>query len=555
MDLPHSERTIGLKRTACLAFLLGCIVAPAIHAAGPGLPPSPGAVSQPFRPELTLPDSPAPEIETREQEQPSAPDSKKTIEINQFKIRGNTSIPTSELLNQISDLEGSKLTLQDIYTAADILTTYYHDHGYILTRVVVPAQQVTFGIVELQVIEGKISGIQVQGNDIYDTEFLKRQINDELPQGEILTRADMESELLLLNDLPGLNAKAVLKPGPEFGTTDMVLDVEEQRFNGLLSVNNYGRESIGEWRLDGQLQINNPIGLGDKLVLSLTGSEQNLLRYFGLGYAIPVNTRGTALSFDASIIDYDVGGDFDDLDIEGKTRYYKLTATHPIIRTRRNNLLLGAGVEYNTVKTKTLGLTTRDEHLWLMELSAIGNYTHQDNAISSYSAMFAGNFKNNEYGLTNNAQAGKFSLMGTHLRKLYNQWHAFFRGNVVYSIDPLMDLERFFIGGPNSVRGFPSAEVGGDRGFDFSAEIRRYFVINQSITGNAKLFFDAGKVYRIEPFPGQDSTQSLSSVGVGVAFEAGQHARLNVQYAIPTDDFDSSDGRRNRFWLNLSAVF
>src|SRR3546814_17904889 len=66
--------------------------------------------------------------------------------------------------------------------------------------------------------------------------------------------------------------------------------------------------------------------------------------------------------------------------------------------------------------------------------------------------------------------------------------------NGVYSPDPLVDTEAYSLGGPNTVRGFPSAEVRGDRGYFGSVTLRRpTFIGNTQWAG--RVFVDEGKVF------------------------------------------------------------
>src|SRR3546814_5324802 len=79
-----------------------------------------------------------------------------------------------------------------------------------------------------------------------------------------------------------------------------------------------------------------------------------------------------------------------------------------------------------------------------------------------------------------------------HLQPLPWQLQLLTHVNGVYSPDPLVDTEAYSLGGPNTVRGFPSAEVRGDRGYFGSVTLRRpTFIGNTQWAG--RVFVDAGK--------------------------------------------------------------
>src|SRR3546814_15546869 len=95
----------------------------------------------------------------------------------------------------------------------------------------------------------------------------------------------------------------------------------------------------------------------------------------------------------------------------------------------------------------------------------------------------------------------------------------------VCSSDLLVDTEAYSLGGPNTVRGFPSAEVRGDRGYFGSVTLRRpTFIGNTQWAG--RVFVDAGKVFTVDPLPGTSDNESLTSAGVGVD---ASYWHLNMQ--------------------------
>src|SRR5690606_201871 len=192
--------------------------------------------------------------------------------VREFLLNGNDVIPDTRLLAELTPWTGRSLALGEIYAAADALTALYHRQGYTLAQVTVPAQKVDDGIVELQIIEGRIGAIRVDGNDSYDFEFLKTRL-DALAPGRVYTDTGMERSVLLLNDLPGLSARAVITPGTDFGNSDILFKVTEDPAQYSASLDNYGREELGELRLLADAQFNNLAGIGDQLYVAIIYSE------------------------------------------------------------------------------------------------------------------------------------------------------------------------------------------------------------------------------------------------------------------------------------------
>jgi len=77
------------------------------------------------------------------------------------------------------------------------------------------------------VIEGRVGEVRFEGTRRYTPEQLRGRLATLVP-GKLITSGGMEQDLLLLNDLPGLTARAVLEAGKEFGTTDVTINVDER---------------------------------------------------------------------------------------------------------------------------------------------------------------------------------------------------------------------------------------------------------------------------------------------------------------------------------------
>ena len=519
-------------------------------------PVTPGGAREPFKKDTLK----APKATTAPPIKQSAParpkqDTSKRIQVNRFEISGNTEIPTKELISQIAELQGQKLTLEEIYAAADILTDYYRLRGYSLARVTVPAQRINIGIIELSVVEGRLNAVKFNGTENYEPSDLRGYLVS-LEEGKAITLSKLEHDLLLLNDLPGLTARSLIKPGPIFGTSDLFIEAEEVPFQGRVSLNNYGRVEIGEWRLDGEFVFNNLTGYGDQLNIALSKSEQGLLSYSNIGYNVPVNNLGTRVGINVSDIDFNVAGEFAALDIEGDTTDVQLTLSHPVIRTRRENLLIGVGVGRNDSLSRTLGTVTRDNDINLVELSLLYNRVHANNAISSISAVLSSNFRSNEDGMRNNAQKAKLIVDGNHLFALDNNWSVSLRGLLGLTSDPLVDSEKFSVGGQDSVRGFQSAEIRGDSGYVMNVELRRRFNLEGTLPGSARIFFDHGRVFRKLPTVSEEEQENLSSVGIGVTLLPTKQFSIDMEFARPIDAHATSDERDGgRFLVNLSTAF
>ncbi|MGR8948836.1 MAG: ShlB/FhaC/HecB family hemolysin secretion/activation protein [Gammaproteobacteria bacterium] len=531
--------------------------------------PTPGTVQEQFKQQSPLPDrGRTPGIDRASQKPKSGiPTGGKQILIDRFEISGNTALSDAELDAIIAPFEGRSLTLFEIYEVADLLTNYYRENGYSVASVTVPAQKVSSGIVLLEVIEGRIGKVEVAANPIYRENFLARRVMGIQP-GAIISEQYLEKDLLRLNDLPGLSAQAVVQPGDSFGESNLLIRTTGDRFEYGARFNNYGRTSIGEWKVEGDLAINSPLGIGDRIDLGIVHAEGGMLDYFSGRYSVPVTRYGTRASVYFSRYDYVVDSDelprgFEGLDLSGDGDNFGINVFHPLIRSRDENLFVGIAFDRAITRqlTRSIGLKEKAD-IGVMRLSAIYSRVHSNNSFTTLSGVFSTNFDENErdpitFRPENNAQTAKLDIQASHFHPFNDLWAVFGRVILSGSVDPLVDVEKFRIGGRDSVRGYASAELSGDGGYSLALEIQRRFVYAQTMPSRAFLFFDTGTVTRKNSaLIGLASSESISGAGIGLETLITPQYRLNVELAKQIGSQESVDGRDGlRIWAGLNANF
>jgi hemolysin activation/secretion protein len=488
--------------------------------------------------------------------------------VQRFEITGNAAFATEELRAVIAPYEGKAMTLLEIYDVADLLTRHYRQAGYTLASAFVPAQEVASGVIRLEVVEGRLGEIRVEGAKRLRPGFVKWQL-DELVPGAVVRDAPLRKEALLLNDLPGLDAQAVLVPGAEFGTSDLVVKATEKWLDGTASYDNYGRESIGESRLSGGLGLNGLLGVGDRLDVSAVYAEADLLHYGRLAYSVPVSPWGTTAQVYYSSYDYEVaskklGPGFSVLDIDGEGDNFGLNLLHPVWRSAQKNLYVGLGYDRTvTYQEETTFGSELKQHIGVAALSALFDYVAADRSYSTLSASLRTNFQGNRRdpvtrAIENNAQAARLQIDASHWRPLWRQLSTLLRASAVLTPDPLIDTEQFRLGGTASVRAYPSSELAGDQGFFASGELQHPVGMFPGLSGQlVKAFVDTGRVYRKNHnLLGVEASESLSGVGVGFQAVAFGRVTVDATLAYPLGQHESSDDDDGiRFWTGITANF
>jgi hemolysin activation/secretion protein len=535
-------RIAALAAGICLAAAAQLTLAQAV----PPAAPTPGAVqsSLPAKPAQPKPGT-APAVQTPAAPAPGVSPGGPAVLVRGFQITGNTVFSAAELQAELTPWFGKRQTLAQLYEAADKLTEFYHRHGYGLAYVSLPAQTLSNGTVRLQVVEGRIGNIAIQGNDRTSNDTLIKRVGN-IHTGDVYSDAAMERAALLLNDLPGVQARAVLSPGQQFGTSDVLFKVQETPYSGDVSVDNYGRSVIGRWRLNADVSVNSLTGHGDQLTAAVTHSAGNLLNFGKLGYSVPVGPAGGTLTAGWNRAVYRVGGSlFGPLDISGSTQNGSLNYLYAQERTQHESFYWGLGATHNTSDTNTSGTRVVTTNINLLQFTTFYTRSHADFSYYTLAGNLWTNGKRND-GTKNSAERLRLQFDASDVKPFANLWRFIVSGSLAYSPDPLVDTDKFSLGGPDNIRGFLPAEQRGDRGVFGSMELQRMFAVGglpMALGG----FVDTGKVWNLAYLTVPANSRGLTSVGAEwLAGPASGSWNLRLQLAWAVGGYRPSDDTPDR---------
>src|SRR5690606_493539 len=112
------------------------------------------------------------------------------------------------------------------------ITNFYRNTGYILSRAILPPQHVKDGVVNVQIIEGFIDKVEVAGKPKNAT-CLVLGMGEQISKCPPLALSRMEKYLLLLNEVPGTQVRAVLSPSKsKAGAADLSLLTDVKTIGG-----------------------------------------------------------------------------------------------------------------------------------------------------------------------------------------------------------------------------------------------------------------------------------------------------------------------------------
>ncbi len=517
---------------------------------------------KPEKPELVLPPvAPAPRRPDR-----IAPGIR--VFVKGFEISGNTVFTTAELDAITAPYVGREITSEELEEVRHKLTLQYVSEGYINSGAVIPDQDVKDGRIRIEIVEGILKKIDVQGTETLNPEFIRERL--ELGAGPPLNVRQLGERLQIVVQDPVVGRiNADLQPGDRPGEANLVATVQEARPHEIsLVFDNQVVPSLGDFRglLSGRLY--NLSGWGDILNIEVEGAE-GLGDFFGV-YSRPFTSRGTTFQVRGEVERSRVVGEFEPLDI--RTDFYTVGfgISHPVYQTPRDRLVLSIGLDRRHSETSIGGVDfsfppldpalngvtdtapLRFSQEWL---------TRTRNQIFAFRSTF--NFGIDWLGATSDVATGPDGEYFAWLGQL--QWarvlddrgsQILFRAAGQYTPDQLLPMEQFSVGGARSVRGYEENQLVRDSGFSASIEYR-YPVLRKQGRPTLQLaaFFDAGGAwFNDQPNP---SPEIISSPGVGVLWDPmpGIHAELYYGYALEDIEFQGdnlqADGIHFQFVVNL----
>jgi len=459
-------------------------------------------------------------------------------------VTGSTVFSQEQLAAVTASYLGQVMDLADLQQIATAVTEAYRQRGYTLATAYLPEQEIKQGIVEIAVLEGTVGSLTVTGNKYYSTEFITRGFTQVLDE-RVIKNSSLERSLLLLNENLDLNVKATLEPGTETGTTNILATAEDKRpLHASLDFNNYGFNTISRYRFGLSIEAGNV--LFDGATLNLNGIIGNIpdQLLFGTGaYSLPIGAYGTRLVVSGSGGKFNVGAELAALGIEGEISTLDISVTHPTIKTRFQSLLTEFGFAAKNNRLTTLGTTTGDDQIRLLKLGL--NYDRLDHSGRTFVSLYGfqglgealGGMSNNDPQATRQGADDRFTkatIQAGRIQSLGGDNLLILRASGQVSTSPLVVIEQFLMGGPDSVRGYQLGERFLDQGVAMTAEVRVPFFPSVVPSTQIATFIDYGVGSLKDPAPGEQKHQSLTGTGVAMYATLPYYdSSLRVDLGIP----------------------
>lgn len=494
-----------------------------------------------------------------------------TFVVKQFEFTGNTKIPTAELDRLSAGLVNTPITFDDLTLLTNAISQYYRERGW-LVRAVVPKQDITAGVVRIQLIEAKLGGISIDNRSKrVSNARVEEWIYARIPRSADLSLDQLDFALLTLNDLPDISVTSSLQSGSKPGDTILVLTVDDKPlFNGQVSVDNYGDANSGKIRTSVLANANGPLGIGDQLSAYGMYSEGN--SYGRLSFTAPVGSSGLRMGVNGSTMAYRVlNQSFQSLYANGIANTGGVEASMPLIRSRPKNLVTTFNWNYSDFKNWTIAGVNQDQ-TYTTSVAQIGlngnllddilgggintgllNVSGGDvsrNINGPYSTYYgvAGSFAKARYGFT-------------RLQSVTEEVMAYVSISGQVASKNMDSSEQLYLGGPMNVRAYGSGQGSATQGNLTTFELRRNLPYQTQVAG----FYDIGNVQAWKfnnPAVSQYSNNYvLQGAGVSLSWLGPYNLSVKGVFAMRTGGLSPSVTQyltqngglsSSRFWVTAS---
>ena len=487
------------------------------------------------------------------------------IAVSEVRIRGNRVLSSEELEAITADFEGRSITVEELHVLRQRLSRAFFDRGYVNTGVVIPDQRVADGVITLQVVEGELHDIVIDGNEALHDSFLNRRVAHSI--SEPLNIGNLQAGLRLLQDEPlvaSINAQLI--PGDTLGAGRLNLTVnEEPPFELIVAVDNHRSPSVSEERGTIYLAHRSLFGHGDTLAgrFGLTQGVQD----HGLSYSVPVSSRDTRVQGYYSKADSEIlEQPFDTLDIRSVVESGGLVVSHPFIRRFDKRLELSLGFENRRSVSTLLGfpfsfspgdvdgvaegssyyLAGEWMQRWDRSVFALrGTLNHGVDALGA--------------SISDTAPDSHFSMFTGQLEYLRNMgWRESLliaKSTFQISADPLLAMYKLGVGGRYTVRGYRENQFVRDNGVTASLEYQFPLFVDEQGRDryNLKLatFADWGRSWDEDEGLPTSTAQTIASVGLGLLWRPIESLNAEIYYGNDLDD----QGLPNDSWQDRGIHF
>lgn len=489
------------------------------------------------------------------------------VTVRGYRFSGNSVFSDDELAEVTAPWVRDGVTSEDLLAVRNAVTRHYVEAGYVNSGAYIPDQDAAGGVVELRIVEGRLSRVEIEGTRRLRRRWVESWLGD--AQSRPLNVNELEQALQMMQaDSRVATLDAALRPGAARGEGVLLLKLEEApAAHAQTGYDNSQPPSIGGEGPFTHLWHDNVTGLGDTLSMRWRMTE-GFDEWTG-DYDLPLTKGGLRLlaHYEGSQSEV-VESPFDDLKIESRFSSYGLGLKGYLLRSPRDLFELGALFEYRRSRTYIGDVpfafegADDDAYTKVSVLRLTQTFTRRSSTqVLSVNSMFS--FGIDILDATTASGSAPDARFVSWLGQL--QWvrriealgaDLIFRTDVQLANSALLSLEQFAIGGHASVRGYRENQIVRDNGMVSSLELRAplYRTIDARSSVEVGLFVDFGYGWnhrsRSTPAP-----RDLTSMGITLGIQLLDRVVLRGSWApLRRDLQQSGDAQDNGLYFGATLI-
>lgn len=489
------------------------------------------------------------------------------FDILEYQVSGNSVLPVAYIEEAVYPFLGEKKTIADVELARAALEKVYQDAGYLTVFVNLPEQQVTAGVVRLEVREGTVERLRVTGSRYYALGAIKAKA-PALEEGGVPNFKDVQKELAGLNRSQGRRVTPVLRAGRIPGTVEAELKVEDRLpLHASVEVNDRYSRDTTKTRLSASVRYDNLWQSEHSLNLNFQTAPENPdeSKVLVATYVAPLASGNTVAAYAvASDTDVTTVGGISSL---GKGTILGLRYVIPLrpLPGVFHSLTLGADYKDYADTQRFLGQDNNLPITYLpfsaaYDLTLAGERSQTQIGLSTVFSLRDVVSDTAEFEAKRTGGKANFMLFKADLRQVYKLPRGMLASGKIstqYSASPLISNEQMAAGGADSVRGYPESAALGDKGWRAGLELQGPPMTGAWAPVLDELyvlgFAEGAHLEYLEAGAAQESSFNLASAGIGLRFRAGKKFSGGVDYARALKDAGGVNSGDERIHFRLGA--
>jgi hemolysin activation/secretion protein len=460
---------------------------------------------------------------------------KTILTIRRVVITGSTIYKDEQLLPLYQDVLHKKVTLEVVYDIAKRITAKYGADGYILSRAIVPPQELNPGgaTIRIQVVEGYINRVQWPREKLARFRDFFSDYTAKIVADRPTNIRTLERYLLLANDLPGLKFTTTLQASKtEPGAAVLVVEVTEKPVDLNARFDNRGTKARGPYQFLVSPTFNNLLGQHEQFNVAYAGVTQiDELQFVALAWRQVLTSEGLGVFANAS---YSWGRpgtqNLRTLDYRTESTVAEAGFYVPFIRSREANVTLTTFAFlsdnyshtnldfFNPFQVDRLrGARSRVDADVADKLNGINQFSVTvSRGLEGLGSTSNGNLLASR--LVGRVDFTKIEASGSRLQTLVGPLSALISAYGQYAGNSLLVPEQCSYGGRVYGRAYDPSEFLGDHCWMVSGELR-YDLPGGALPVPDAQFYgyaDKGRVYYIEPVGTALNPKKGASAGGGV---------------------------------------